>query len=456
MFSLDSSIWFVFFGGVFPNSWGLLSYGSLQRFEICFWFPFSESSSSRVMAVFLPQTRIFLLTHKRTWRRAGVSPCPSPPRDGSRHGQNWVSNRIEEPLAMSHRWRLLLPSPHLCFHCPINTARDGTAKHRRAAQLQVSVRRRWQSLPWSPRSPSLPSFPSSANDSNVLLTGDALLRCRHLRHATWLQPRPLRRRPPRLPVLHTRPWRQLHPLAHRLRPSRHHQLPRRLHRVALPVPPRGQRGEVRGSAPTRWRGDHLRPRSVVDPGLRLRRRPRPRRVDARPSCGEERAVLVGDALRERQAGDQGLQPPHEGWLQPGPREGLGRRHLAVGDGGPRPPLLPPAWSQRAARRREWLLLQELVEQQQRLEHRRLCASSSDQWTSCCLWTNGVVDHFLRNHHLLLIPRASHPSLPPTHTPPSPPDLLLEAETAACSGLLIMLRRACTWHNNFPRNKMMHE
>ncbi|CAL9165644.1 unnamed protein product [Musa hybrid cultivar] len=30
---------------------------------------------------------------------------------------------------------------------------------------------------------------------------------------------PLRRWPPRFPVLHTRPWRQLHPLAHRLRPA---------------------------------------------------------------------------------------------------------------------------------------------------------------------------------------------------------------------------------------------
>ncbi|CAL9777959.1 unnamed protein product [Musa acuminata subsp. burmannicoides] len=89
-------------------------------------------------------------------------------------------------------------------------------------------------------------------------------------------------------------------------------LPRRLHRVAHPVPPMGQLEEVRGSAPTRRRGGHLRPRRVVDPRLRLRRRPRPRGVDARPSRGEERAVLVGDALRERQAGDQGLQPPHEG------------------------------------------------------------------------------------------------------------------------------------------------
>ncbi|CAL9085558.1 unnamed protein product [Musa acuminata var. zebrina] len=89
-------------------------------------------------------------------------------------------------------------------------------------------------------------------------------------------------------------------------------LPRRLHRVAHPVPPRGQLEEVRRSAPTRRRGGHLRPRRVVDPRLRLRRRPRPRGVDARPSCGVERAVLVGDALRESQTGDQGLQPPHEG------------------------------------------------------------------------------------------------------------------------------------------------
>ncbi|RWW39620.1 hypothetical protein BHE74_00055034 [Ensete ventricosum] len=75
------------------------------------------------MAVFLPPNSSFLgvsylRTHpkKRTslrWRRSGGSPSPSPPRDGSRHGRNKVRDRIEEPLTISHPWRLLLPPPLL-------------------------------------------------------------------------------------------------------------------------------------------------------------------------------------------------------------------------------------------------------------------------------------------------------------------------------------------------------